>query len=237
MCSEQSHNPLLVDLMRQPDFDATEPARRRLETLDTIELLESVLDAGHDGSLIQSMCTDSYVHANGFYKLSFPFMSESPVRIRLHVWPQLDNSIAEGLPDAHNHQRPFVSRVLAGALSHDIMKVRTGAGPYLHFGYLTVRNGHRYVRSGRANLDIARVETTAAGLVYSMDSKTVHRVQTKDSAYAATLVIELAPSRGHTDVFVANGVKPEDVTVTPMRLTASKITAILSELVLRMNGR
>jgi hypothetical protein len=44
------------------------------------------------------------------------------------------------------------------------------------------------------------------------------------------LVIELAPARAQTDIFVANGRKPEGVTVVTRRLKANQIQTVLRDI-------
>lgn len=227
MISEPSQNPMIQDLMRHLDADQIGPARRRLQVFDAVELLETSIDVGNR-HLIDAMCADSYIHANGFYKISFPYSQDSPVRLRLHIWP--GDALMGSEPDAHNHKWSFVSRVLIGKLMHDVLHVSPGSGEYHHYEYKRVGCGHQYIRSGTAELKLRRVEAAPSGIVYSMDARTVHRVRPDESGYTATLVVELAPARAQTDIFVANGGKPEGVTVVTKRLSAGQIQTVLKDI-------
>lgn len=227
MISEPGQNPMIQDLVRHLDADQIGPAQRRLQAFDAVELLETSTDVGN-GHLIDAMCADSYIHANGFYKISFPYSQDSPVRIRLHVWP--GDALMDTEPDAHNHKWSFVSKVLAGKLTHDVLHVSPDSGEYHHYEYKRVGLGHQYIHSGTAELEMRRIEAAPRGIVYSMDARTVHRVRPDESSYTATLVVELAPARAQTDIFVANGGKPEGVTVVSKRLKADRIQTILRDI-------
>jgi hypothetical protein len=231
MIPERMQNPMIQDLMNHLDADQIEPAKRRLESLDIEELIAISIAPENDG-VLQAMCTDSYVHANGFYKISFPYSIDSPVRVRLHIWP--GDSLIGSEPDAHNHKWSFASKVLTGTLTHDVMKVRPGGGEHYHYEYTRIHGGHRFMRRGKAELQVRSVEASTTGRVYAMDSRTVHRVRPAESAYTATIVVELAPARVTTDVFVADRRKPEGVTVVAQHLGRVQMREILSELLTRI---
>ena len=231
MSIEQGRRSLMMaNFTRSLETNAIEPIRQALQSLDVTEFLEWMLGDA-DRQLPTSMSTESYVHANGFYKVSLPLTFNSPIRAHLHVWP--DGACADQAPDAHNHKYPFVSRILAGGLTHNIMQIRRGAGDYRHFKYVRQGDGHRYASLGCAALDLTRVVATSTGVTYSMDSRTVHMVQPEKFAYAATIVVELAPARNHTDVFVEDDVKPEGVTVVPAQLQPGQIVAALQGILAR----
>jgi hypothetical protein len=234
MKSEPRANPMIEDLMHNLDADQIVPARRKLLTMDVTELIEMTI-APENADLLQAMCADSYIHPNGFYKLSFPYRPDSPVRVRLHLWP--GKTLIADEPDAHNHKWAFASKVLIGALTHDVLRVDAGRGGHCHYQYMRVDGGHQYINCGSAGLRLQNVEITTEGRVYSMDSGTVHRVYPADSGFTATIVVELAPARATTDVFVANGQKPEGVTIMTDHLEAAEIGTVLNELVRKMSTR
>lgn len=234
MIPEQSQHPMIQDLMRRLDADHIGPVQRRLQSFDVVELLETFTDV-RNRHLIDAMCADSYIHPNGFYKISFPRSHDSPIRVRLHVW--LGDAFAGQEPDAHNHKWSFASKVLIGKVTHDVLHVRPGPGNYHHYKYTRVAHGHQYVHSGTAELQLRRVEATPEGIIYSMDSRTVHRVRPDESGCTATLVVELAPARTRTDVFVANGSKPEGVTVVTAHLKADQILTTLKDILDKIEGK
>ena len=231
MIPEQRQHPMIQDLVRRLDTDHIRPVQRRLESFDVVELLETSTDVGYL-HLIDAMCADSYFHPNGFFKISFPRSNDSAIRVRLHVW--LGDAVVDQEPDAHNHKWSFASKVLIGKVTHDVLHVRPGPGNYHHYKYTRVAHGHQYAHSGTAELQLRRVEAAPEGIIYSMDSRTVHRVRPDESGCTATLVVELAPARSRTDVFVANGSKPEGVTVVTTHLKADQILTTLKVILDKM---
>lgn len=242
MIPEQSQHPMIQDLMRRLDADHIVPAQRRLQSFDVVELLETSTDVSNR-HLIDVMCADSYIHPNGFYKISFPRSHDFPIRVRLHVWlrdafaGQEPDAFVGQEPDAHNHKWSFASKVLTGKVTHDVLNVKPGRGNYHHYKYTRVAHGHQYAHSGTAELQLRRVESAPKGIIYSMDSRTVHRVRPDESDCTATLVVELAPARTRTDVFVANGSKPQGVTVATEHLKTDQILATLNEVLDRIKGK
>src|SRR6266702_3254362 len=106
MIPERMQNPMIQDLMNHLDADQIEPAKRKLYSLDIEELI-AISIAPENNETLQAMCADSYIHANGFYKISFPYSPDSPVRVRLHIWP--GDALTASEPDAHNHKWSFAS--------------------------------------------------------------------------------------------------------------------------------
>lgn len=219
---------LIADLVR--GLDTADKATRRLDRVDAIELVESSLGP-QNATLWNAMRPESYAHANGFYKISYPEVPGSPARVRLHVWPGKESETSMSAPDAHNHIWPFASRVLVGGLIHNILRAESGRGEHYHYEHMRAGDGYRFIRAGRATLNMAAAEVTSLGAVYSMDPRIIHIVESRETNYAATLVIELAPVREFTDVYVARGRKPEGVTVVPRRLGVDEIGQVLADLV------
>lgn len=227
---------MISDLIERIDPNSAEIAELRLRQLDVIELFEACINPA-SRAILDLIMQESYRHANGFYRISFPATSSSPVRIRLHVWPsEQDPGSSEAVPDAHNHKWPFASRVLAGALSHDILHVRLGHGPYEHFRHVDMGYGYEFIRSGRASLDLVRVEVTTEGTAYRMVPETVHRVLPQDGQYAATLVAELERLNDTTDVFAEDN-RHGNEQIRPQRLRVEEIATEFRRVICALEGR
>jgi hypothetical protein len=225
---------LAGELLRRLDPEDTGMAQRRLAKIDAAELIESAAAACSRG-FVHELLPESYVHANGFYKISFPGVNGSPARARLHVWPGSQESGRKAESDVHNHKWPFASRVLAGGLAHSILARRPGHGDYTHFRQVSeTGRGYTFMRIGDASLEEKPAAAIHRGVVYEMEPATIHKVSAAGDGYAATLVIELAPVSKATDVFVAHGGKPENVIVQPQRLGAAEITLIIARLAAEM---
>jgi hypothetical protein len=220
--SKHSGHDIIADLIKRIDPAHPSSAETALSTLDVIELFESYLDPRNVASL-SAIIEESYIHANGFYRISFPGTPSSPVRIRLHTWRESwDKDVQEDVPDAHNHKWPFASRILAGGLVHDILRVRPGEGPYEHFRHVDLGDRYQLLRAGHASLELTSVEVTTAGEEYCMTPETVHRVFPQAGHYSATLVAELERVRNVTDVF-AGTKRRKAGQVKPRRLSVDEI--------------
>jgi hypothetical protein len=222
---------LIADLLNGLGPEDGCAARRRLSTIRPVELIESTL-ASSSAWYLDEMLSESYLHANGFYKISFPMVSRSSARVRLHVWPggRKDGMLSTD-PDVHNHKWPFASRVLAGSFSHSILAMKPDGSEYVHFRQITdAKYGYSFKRIGPKGLAETPAKDLRQGAIYSMAPMTIHKVSAQGD-YGATLVIELPRTRCMTDVFVApDGGKPENVRVSPRLLSPSQIITILADL-------
>lgn len=216
--SKNEATTLIRDIIRRIDPENSVAAEHVLGHLDVAELLESLLDTSSRG-MPGSITTESYVHANGFYRISLPAVSSSPVRLRLHTWPSdKDAPNQQDLPDAHSHKWPFVSRILAGGLMQDILKVELGRGEFNHFRHVDHGNSYGLTREGPATLEVADVLVVEGEITYQMNNpETVHRVFSQQGQYTVTLVAELAPTRDFTDVYTRAG-RRQDGKYRPQRL-------------------
>jgi hypothetical protein len=230
---ENSRTTIISDLIRRIDPDNAKIAESTLQGLDVVEVLDSCLDPGNR-RLLESVVTESYMHANGFYRISFPGESSSPVRIRLHVWPCAEHArYAYALPDAHNHKWPFASRVLVGGLIHDILRVKPGSGSYEHFRHIDLGDSYEMVHAGRSALELTDVQVTDEGIVYQMNPKTIHRVYPQRDRYSATLVAELARFSDVTDVF-ADTNRHRNGAVRPRRLALAEVASQFGQILGQM---
>jgi hypothetical protein len=226
---------MIPDLIERIHPLSPEIAESRLQKLDVIELFESCLEPTN-ATILPAIMAESYMHANGFFRISFPAIPSSPVRIRLHVWSNAQaGESSHDEPDAHNHKWPFASRVLAGGLAHDILHVKPGQGPYEHFQHVDLGDRYKLVSAGRVSLELTGVRTTPAGITYSMGPQTVHRVVPQGGQYSATLVAELARLSDITDVF-ANANRHKSEQVTPQRLPVTEIATELKRVINAMKG-
>jgi hypothetical protein len=234
-CHENDSLIMISDLIGRIPPQSAKIAESRLRKLDVIELFESCLEPVN-AAILRAIMADSYIHANGFSRISFPAIKSSPVRIRLHVWPSAqDGGSLHDEPDAHNHKWPFASRVLVGGLAHDILHVRPGQGPFEHFHHVDLGDRYKLVLAGRVSLDLTGVQTTAAGMTYSMSPTTVHRVVPQGGQYSATLVAELARLSDATEVF-SDANRHKSGQVRPQRLHVAEIAAELKRVIEAMRG-
>jgi hypothetical protein len=203
----------------------------RLAALDPAELVESALTAG--GDVLELFTTDSYRHSNGFDKISFPATAGSQVRLQLHIWPAAAGRDSAGEPpDVHDHRWSFASRVLVGSISNEAYAATPApGGRYLHYRHTEAgARSHRLDYAGRAELVLTGVDTCRRGSTYVMPPQTLHLVRPAGGDIAATAVLELAPARQVTQVYVSAGRPGRDAFVRLPRFSVSEVRARLREL-------
>lgn len=203
------------------DPNDLETCARRLETIDIKGLLSRCLNEDST-DILAHMADDSYEHANGFDKISFPALAGTPLRLRLHIWrgslPGREQKVP--LPDAHNHRWPLASRILAGTLRNDIYVAedRTN-GQYAHYVHHQTGSvrGYRFTYLGPTELKQAEAIITSVGELYTLAPDIIHRAQPNQGIYTVTAALELAPVRKATDVFAESVGKPADIELDPPR--------------------
>ncbi|SEM50389.1 hypothetical protein [Streptacidiphilus jiangxiensis] len=197
-----------------------------LAALDVRALLDEFL-WGPPGAL-EVMATESYRHANGFDKLSFPAVDGSEARLRLHLWPAADTG---GPSHPHDHRWPFVSRVLAGQVTNEISTVTDDPdGDHRRYSHRPAPGGYVFQERGRATLRPAGRFTCPQGRTYALPPEVVHRVTVPPRTRTVTLALELAPTAPGTSVFVRSGTLPTGAQVTPRCFSAAGVRERLADL-------
>jgi hypothetical protein len=202
----------------------------RLAAVDPAELIASALASG---DLFEQFTTDSYRHSNGFDKISFPALDGSAVRLRLHIWPAEAGRGRGGLaPDVHDHRWAFASRVLAGSIVNETYTATPSpGGGYRHYRHTEAgARSHRLDYAGRAELTLTGADTCPLARTYVMGPDILHRVRPAGGGVAATAVLELAPIRQVTQVYVDAGRPRRDVIVRLPRFSADAVRARLRAL-------
>lgn len=159
----------------------------------------------------QQICENSYRHANGFARITLPFLLDTQCRARLHIWDVESNDTAR---DMHNHRWYFASRVLHGALENQTFKVDRD-GEFTHYVHTASDDvSYSLASAGSASLSLDSIDTHRAGDAYSMPPPLVHDILAIGNG-TSTFVIEFPFVRSHTDIFSR---WPKE-TATPIRRT------------------
>lgn len=223
----------IEQLIRRIDGQEAHVAEQVLADLDVLDLLESCT---RDRQVLSAISEDSYIHANGFYRISLPGIKSSQVRIRLHVWHEyLPINLIDTYPDAHNHKWPFASRVLRGGLAHQIIRVVRNEGPYHHFRHVDLGDRYELIPAGRASLEVIGLDITASGTIYNMTPETIHRATPQHNQYCATLVLELDRLSDTTDVFSEPN-RHENGQKVPRRLSEAEVIGEMRQVVAVTRG-
>ncbi len=182
-----------------------------------------------DHAAIQHMCADSYRHTNGFDRLTLPYLSETDCVLRLHVWPY-----GSADADLHNHAWDFHSQIILGRLANVSHRVLPSSapedGPYRHYEHKSIEGGRAYslTQCGSAAVVPSDEQVCRRGQAYQQSATTVHAVRT-DKDITATLVLELPPSRDHSDVYVR--AELTERTSAPVRRPRYSVAEVRSRLV------
>jgi hypothetical protein len=201
-----------------------------LALLDVPSLIDSCLGEPHQ--TLAEIAADSYRHANGFDKISFPGINNIPVRLRLHIWRGASTGNGSDV-DPHNHRWPFASRVLVGDLTNTLyITQQHQAGDYMRYKHSPLKSnlGYELSRVDRAYLRCTDVFHTITDQTYELTADAIHAVTTPNSVYTATIVLELASSKEFSDMFVRSGSKPTDTAIIPIRFQVPELRQHLIDL-------
>lgn len=221
---------ILARLLADRGPDPREYAAR-LAALDPAELVAAALAGGEE--VAEKLTTDSYRHSNGFDKISFPATGGSAVRLRVHIWPAGVGRGCGGLPpDVHDHRWSFASRVLVGSIVNEIYTAAPAPdGGYRHYRHTEAgARSHRLDYTGRAELALTGADTCERDCTYVMPPEVLHLVRPAGAGIAATAVLELAPVRQVTQVYVSAGRPERDALVRLPRFSAGVVRTKLREL-------
>ncbi|WP_327353309.1 hypothetical protein [Streptomyces sp. NBC_01304] len=207
---------------------STEEYAKRLADFDVGALLDAALDHATPAELTTT-CEESYTHANGFEKVSFPPVPGRAERLRLHLWRR-----APLQADPHNHRWALTSRVLAGALRSTTFEAGATGTVHRHYRHRphTPPPGCTFDELGSATLQLASVIDHLAGQTYALPPETVHVAGPAPGRIdpTVTLALELAPVTQDTDVYTpAGAAKPVGTRVMPPCYTPDEVRARLGE--------
>lgn len=134
------------------------------------DLSRSIL---RDRELLAALARESYEHENGFLKLLVHRPHDDRYRVRLHLWPSID----ERAQNIHDHRFDFWSVVLIGSVTNHIWA--KGAGmEHPHFKYHP-RAGQSFYemeRTGAEMLHPVRKFEVRQGQHYFFDSNWLHTI-------------------------------------------------------------
>lgn len=167
--------------------------------LEATQVLGACLLLGQDKSYLSTVCGSSYVHPNGFSKLTL--VDRSPAWcLRLHVWRR---PVIDAENDCHNHRGYLVSRVLRGLLVNELYSDRDDrtASKYLCYADTLDDSIHRLEQIGVSRLALDKREAICSGSSYYLDGLEVHRSVPLDPFPVVTMVLQGPVSRSASLVY------------------------------------
>ena len=189
----------------------------RLGDRETVrELLEAVIAEPRD---LRRVARRSYIHPNGYDKVVLVSAKSAavPYELRIHVWRP--DSTGE-MPDVHNHDWDFASRVLCGELSCEEYAPHPDGEAQERYLYLRSQKGAFEIRyQGMARLRVVRRYTLHAGDTYAMDRMVLHRVRGHSGQITATVILQGPTGHLASEVYRSEahaGIRPGSSPILPI---------------------
>ncbi|MEP1143753.1 MAG: hypothetical protein ABJH52_08535 [Henriciella sp.] len=139
--------------------------------------------------LIEQDCyvpDDTYVHDNGYLKLTLATSDKSGAKLRIHLWPA---DTKKG--NIHSHRWNLHSHVLFGRIRNQVFTEDSGGETYNAYEYSPdpELELYRLKELGQTQLVNTQDYELAVGTNYQLQRNVLHRTQAARSAPAATLMI------------------------------------------------
>jgi hypothetical protein len=192
-----------------------------------IRQLRRVLE--EEPSVLETLASKSYVHENGFYKLTVIDKSNAKLRVRIHYWPARGVAPAQ-IENIHNHRFNYYSYILSGGISNRIWKVASNGATYQHYQYRPRMQKQSYVLDyrGESLLEECEERQYHSGDLYCMNAEDLHVASAYQFNDVVTLFIEeRATLRPYADVF-SNEYPNKNVPIASPALTSKQYLEVLS---------
>lgn len=185
-------------------------AHRCLATVTNADVVDALLALTRNSAWVERVAADSYLHANGFYKI--PLFTSHGARLRLHFW----NGATAAEENIHNHRWNLASRVLLGTLEDEIYDFCPVDDPAA-----LLLNEFEYRKAGPDEAVVSRCDGRAVrltaktvrmpGAAYSLHPRQLHRIVTTPGAPTMTLMAQSAAVFSSNTMFTRDEVGDPDV--------------------------
>ena len=185
-----------------------------IQISDSYSVLELLTEIITTPSILQEVARRSYLHNNGFDKITLKVDSQDIFgpRIRLHIWwprcrPPSDATI-------HNHAWNFASRLLCGQQESELFDRDDSGSEYHEYKCPTLANKDEFaepVFQGISKLRSIQRWIHSATSIYAMDHMLIHRVTALGDAPTATLMLQGHHRCPCTSIFSSINHYEEDV--------------------------
>lgn len=172
--------------------------RDAVESGEVKRLLRAALD---DEKILSSLQENSYLHENGFLKLTLA--STDDFQVRLHVWDTRKGGLATSLESIHSHTADFASILLVGGYRHLVFEPSPHGIPLRAYRYRGVRGERTFaiMNDGIRHLQCTSESLLPAGTAYSLAAKVLHQVIANDDCLTASLVLKGGTVNPDVEVF------------------------------------
>src|SRR5579875_2111916 len=143
-----------------------------------------------DQTTAARVAADSYLHENGFLKLTL--VTTPDFQLRLHVWDTREGGLPYLPEDIHSHTADFASVILLGGYQHEIFLETETGNEYHGYAYDGVR-GSKIFSLEYAGLQCLRCVSNSylpTRTAYNLNSEILHRVIPKPGCLTSSLVLK-----------------------------------------------
>jgi hypothetical protein len=155
-----------------------------------------------DMAAVEELARKSYLHENGFYKLTILDNPIGRIRMRLHLWSA--NVNVSSVENIHNHRFNYFSHLLAGTLLNKIWKITLRGAEFKRYKYYPrlLEQSYALDYCGESRLENVQETKYRIGDTYWMDAREFHTVNVEPGTDALTLFVEDRSNlRSYADVF------------------------------------
>ena len=168
-------------------------------------------------TLIQDIADQSYLHNNGFLKLTLASAPE--YQVRLHVWDTREDGLPYFPESIHSHTADFASAILTGGYRHEVFKESPIGDEYFWYRFRGARGARSFSLAYVAPACLKRISDgyLPAGTIYSLTSDVLHRVIPRPNCLTASLVLKGPTASPEAEVYAEELLAPGDaIPVLPL---------------------
>ncbi len=184
---------VLSELRKKLTAADSDKLRRCLDyVLESERLKNAVVGLQQNPEALEAVCARSYLHANGFYKIT---LWDSPeFKLRLHCRDVV--SAPEAMEHVHSHRWAFASYIFSGGYRMQLFVEADSGKYYQKHRYLRLdANKYRVEYLGKVRLAVETEATLCAGSSYVMLPATLHNLTFKEKKPFFSLVLTAPAQR------------------------------------------
>jgi len=198
-------------------------------------LLKNIIN---DKDKLSILVSNSFIHENGFYKITLFEDIEKDMFLRMHLWFPNDRGIYVGESDIHDHTGKFISYILTGRIKHQIYQMSNNKKTkYFKYDCYPL-NDKKNILSYEEDIFMKCINTEIfyKNEIYSFNSDIFHTVNPLDRIPTATLCLRIGDKeiKNHTSVF--KNKKNINSSKTPTLLSKIKVVKDLSYIITVINN-
>ena len=144
----------------------------------------------NDAALLRKLEDRSYLHRNGFLRLTLA--PSSSYYLRLHVWDTREGGLPNFPESVHNHNSDFASIILTGGYRHEVFHRSPTGESYTQYDYSSQRGAGSFSLDSKGSVRLALISNgyLGANTIYTLTTNVLHRVIPQADSLTASLVLK-----------------------------------------------